>query len=60
MLSAAQHEARSKFESSRSICTGSEDAMRAIEHAIDVATVLRQNVVQGEQEEPDKFSEGYR
>ena len=57
MLLAARTEARSKFEQSRSVSTGSEEALKAIEHAKSVATILRQNLVQGEQEEGDRYSE---
>lgn len=57
MLLAARTEARSKFEQSRTISSASEDAVKAIEHAEGVAQILRQNIVQGAQEEgPDRFS----
>lgn len=55
MILAAHSQARSRFEQSRTVATGSEDAVKAIEEAKSVATILRQNLVQGEQEEADRY-----
>ena len=49
VLSAAHAEARSNFEQHRFISPSSTEAKRKILEAKEVALVLRQNVVQGEQ-----------
>lgn len=48
LLSAARHEARKGFNSKRQLA-GGEEAAAGIAHAEDVARILRQNVVQGQQ-----------
>ena len=47
MLSAARIEARSKFDSNRSLPVESMDTQQRIKEAEDVARILRHNVVQG-------------
>ena len=49
MLSAARAQARSKFESERSLDPGSSEAEQKIGEAEEIARILRQNIVQGEQ-----------
>ena len=49
ILSAARVEARSKFDQSRSLSPSSTEAKRKVLEAKEVARILRQNVVQGEQ-----------
>ncbi|MCJ1363093.1 Mitochondrial zinc maintenance protein 1, mitochondrial [Acarospora aff. strigata] len=49
LFSAARHEARKRFDSSCQLPAGSEGAVAGIAHAEDVARILRQNVVQGQQ-----------
>ncbi|KAL2038751.1 hypothetical protein N7G274_008509 [Stereocaulon virgatum] len=49
IFSAAKIEARSKFNGSRSLPAGSDEAQQKIIEAQEVARILRQNVVQGHQ-----------
>lgn len=49
ILSAARIEARSKFERDRFLSPSSTDAEQKVLEAKEVARILRQNVVQGEQ-----------
>ena len=49
ILSAARVEARSKFERDRFLSPSSTDAEQKVLEAKEVARILRQNVVQGEQ-----------
>jgi hypothetical protein len=48
MLLSARSEARKKFESNRSLTSGSEEHTTQINLAEEVAKILRENVVQGE------------
>ena len=48
MLSAARVEARSKFDTNRSLPVESMDTQQKINEAEEVARILRQNVVQGQ------------
>ena len=61
MLSAARHTARSKFDANRSLLPGSAEAENAREHAEKVATILRKNIVQGQQVggEVEKYRQSY-
>jgi complex III assembly factor LYRM7 len=56
MLAASRTEARNRFEMNRGLDPHSEEYAQALEEAQGVATVLRQNVVQGASAEGDKFS----
>jgi len=58
LLSAARHEARKVFDSKRRQTSGGEEAAAGIAHAEEVARILRQNVVQGQQ--VDEKGEKYR
>ncbi|KAL6718274.1 Mitochondrial zinc maintenance protein 1, mitochondrial [Lecanora helva] len=49
MLSAARVEARFKFESSRSLDSDSLEVKNKVAEAEEVARILRQNLVQGQQ-----------
>ena len=49
LLSAARHEARKGFDSKRQLTSSGEEAAAGIAHAEEVARILRQNVVQGQQ-----------
>ena len=49
MLSAARIEARSKFDQNRFLFPSSTEAEQKVLEAKEVARILRQNVVQGEQ-----------
>ena len=55
VLSAARMEARKNFETNRHLQTGSEEAAKQLAHAQEVAKFLRENVVQGQATEADKF-----
>ena len=57
ILSAALVTARSNFDSQRSLPAGSEEARKVVEHAEEVARVLRANVVQGEWIPGEKYRE---
>lgn len=48
ILSAARIEARSRFDSNRSLEPGSPDVKQRVSEAEEVARILRQNIVQGE------------
>ena len=50
ILANARLKARQLFEEGRRLKQSSEDAIKAIQHAEDVARMLRQNVVQGRAE----------
>ena len=58
MLSAARYTARSNFNTNRSLSPGSPEAEKARAHAEEVASILRKNIVQGEQIEGE--AEKYR
>ena len=47
-LIASRHKARTAFEDSRGLPAGSEESVKQITHAEEVAKFLRENVVQGE------------
>lgn len=49
MLSAAQFEARSQFNKYRALFADSDEAQQRVLEAQEVARILRQNVVQGQQ-----------
>ena len=49
LLISARHQARSSFALNSSLLPSSPEATSQIAHAEDVATILRQNVVQGQQ-----------
>jgi len=51
LLRAARTQARTGFDNLRSLDSESEEAIKGIEHAEGVASVLRHNVVQGKQVE---------
>jgi hypothetical protein len=59
VLSAARVEVRKNFESNRHLQTGSEEFQKSLAHANEVAKFLRENVVQGEATEGDKYSTGH-
>lgn len=48
-LLAARHNARSTFEKHRDLPASGEEATKQIHYANDVARILRENVLQGEQ-----------
>lgn len=48
MLLGARNQARQAFEQARAFPEGSEEMTKGIQHAEDVAQILRENVVQGE------------
>jgi complex III assembly factor LYRM7 len=57
LLHAARTQARAGFDSLRSLESDSEEAVKGIQHAEGVASVLRHNIVQGKQAEgTDVFS----
>jgi len=58
LLISARHQARSSFALHTSLLPSSPEATAQIAHAEDVATTLRQNVVQGQRAdgEGDKYS----
>ena len=49
VLSAARVEARSKFDQNRFLSPSSTEAEQKVREAKEVARILRQNVVQGEE-----------
>ncbi|KAJ4378114.1 Mitochondrial zinc maintenance protein 1, mitochondrial [Neocucurbitaria cava] len=55
-LFAARAEARKNFEQNRNLSAGSEELSKSITHAEEVAKFLRENVVQGQATEGDKYS----
>ncbi|CAO2648098.1 Nn.00g090200.m01.CDS01 [Neocucurbitaria sp. VM-36] len=54
-LFAARAEARKNFEQNRNLSAGSEELSKSITHAEEVAKFLRENVVQGQATEGDKY-----
>ncbi|KAF2761243.1 putative mitochondrial zinc maintenance protein 1, mitochondrial [Pseudovirgaria hyperparasitica] len=58
MLSAARNQARTAFESNRHLSPGTPEFAEQVEHAEGVAQILRQNVVQGKQEEDGRYKLG--
>ena len=48
MLHGARLKAREAFEQAQGLVEGSEETSKSIQHAEDVARILRENVVQGE------------
>ena len=60
LLSGALSQARAGYESNRELQPASDEAAAAVEHASDVARLLRENVVQGrkvEGEEKERYRE---
>jgi complex III assembly factor LYRM7 len=55
-LFAARAEVRKNFEQNRNLSAGSEEYTKQIAHAEEVAQFLRQNVVQGQASQGDKYS----
>lgn len=55
VLFAARAEIRKNFESNRSLSAGSDEYTQSITHAQEVAKFLRENVVQGQATEADKY-----
>lgn len=56
-LMAARAEVRKNFESNRNLRIGSEELQKSLVHAEEVSKFLRENVVQGQAEDPDgKYS----
>lgn len=55
-LFAARAEVRKNFEQNRNLASGSEELSKSITHAEEVAKFLRENVVQGQQADQDKYS----
>ncbi|KAF2458044.1 mitochondrial zinc maintenance protein 1, mitochondrial, partial [Lineolata rhizophorae] len=55
MLNAARAQARSAFDQNRSLSSGSEEAQKSVDHAGEVAKVLRENVVQGRSVEDGRY-----
>jgi hypothetical protein len=57
-LLAARQKAREGFESGRTLVRNGEEAAKQIQHALEVARFLRENVVQAEavSEKADTFS----
>ncbi|KAI9717352.1 MAG: Mitochondrial zinc maintenance protein 1, mitochondrial [Chrysothrix sp. TS-e1954] len=55
LLLGARQQARQSFESNRQLGTGSEEFEQSIQHARDVAKMLRQNVVQSTAEGEDHY-----
>ncbi len=61
ILSASRIEARSKFDSSRSLSPHSPESEQKISEAEEIARILRQNIVQGKQlGEPEDGNQRYR
>ena len=57
MLMGARAQARQAFEQARSLPAGSDEIKQGIQHAEDVARILKENVVQGEAANTtDKYS----
>ncbi|PHH78747.1 hypothetical protein CDD80_6298 [Ophiocordyceps camponoti-rufipedis] len=54
VLTAAKQQIQHAFRQSSSLEPSSQEAQKAIQHAKDVAQILRSNVVQGRREGPDK------
>ncbi|EMD89450.1 hypothetical protein COCC4DRAFT_152405 [Bipolaris maydis ATCC 48331] len=52
-LVAARAEVRKTFESNRNLRIGSEELQKSLVHAEEVSKFLRENVVQGQAEDPD-------
>lgn len=55
MLIAARQKARTDFDAGRSLIPESEDASEKIRYAYEVAKVLREEVLQGEEVEKDRY-----
>ena len=60
ILSAARIEARSRFDSHRTLSPEGLDAKQKIAEAEEIARILRQNIVQGQQTEPTEEGHKYR
>ncbi|MCJ1415749.1 Mitochondrial zinc maintenance protein 1, mitochondrial [Xylographa parallela] len=60
LLVSARHQARSSFAVNRALLASSPEAVAQIAHAEDVATILRQNVVQGQKVEGGGQEEKYQ
>jgi len=58
VLTAARRAARDQFEEKRSLSLESKEASDSIQHAEDVARILRENVVQGKAVEGKENSYG--
>ncbi|KAH6607086.1 hypothetical protein Trco_003399 [Trichoderma cornu-damae] len=59
VLSAAQNQIRQTFQENRAL-DSSSSIQTAIRHAEDVATILRENVVQGQKVESDDNNDTYK
>ncbi|KAI9751248.1 MAG: hypothetical protein M4579_006139, partial [Chaenotheca gracillima] len=60
LLTSARHEARKGFETKRNLTPDDPQLATSIRHAEDVARILRQNIVQGQQvqgEQGENYSE---
>jgi len=55
VLGAARAEARKNFDANRNLAAGSDEHAQSITHAHEVARFLRENVVQGQATEADKY-----
>ncbi|KAF2145049.1 uncharacterized protein K452DRAFT_295606 [Aplosporella prunicola CBS 121167] len=55
VLNAARFEIRDKFDANRALATGSKEQQASIEHANAVATILRENVVQGQAQDENNY-----
>ncbi|MCJ1289494.1 Mitochondrial zinc maintenance protein 1, mitochondrial [Xylographa carneopallida] len=60
LLLSARHQARSSFALNSALSASSAEATAQITHAEDVATILRQNVVQGQKVEGGGPDEKYQ
>lgn len=61
ILSASRIEARSKLDSNRSLSPHSPELQQKISEAVEIARILRQNIVQGEQlDGPGNGDQRYR
>ncbi|MCJ1242508.1 Mitochondrial zinc maintenance protein 1, mitochondrial [Varicellaria rhodocarpa] len=60
LLPSARAQARSSFAENRSLLPSSQEAIDQIAHAEEVAKILRQNVVQGQQVESEQKADKYR
>jgi hypothetical protein len=57
LLHAAQTQAREAFRSNASLAPNDPASIAAVEHAENVAKILRENVVQGQHVGDDRYSE---
>lgn len=54
-LSAAKQQIRQSFQANSGLSPSDPNTQPAIQHAVDVAKFLKENVVQGKRQEDDKF-----